>query len=94
MGDETWANIQMVKNKRESFREKMKKRKAERETILCAASGRGNSPVTSVAPVLSQPIPSTTTGSSVTVSQLIDSKKENHESLEGECCFSKFTKVV
>lgn len=50
MGDETWANIQMVKNKRESYREKMKKRKAERETILSAAAGRGNSPVTMSSP--------------------------------------------
>ncbi|KAK7019186.1 hypothetical protein SK128_022348, partial [Halocaridina rubra] len=41
MGDETWANIQLVKSKRESFREKIKKRKAERETILSSAGGGG-----------------------------------------------------
>ncbi|XP_018027758.1 N6-adenosine-methyltransferase subunit METTL3 isoform X2 [Hyalella azteca] len=37
MGDETWANIQLVKSKRESFREKLKRRKAERDTILSVA---------------------------------------------------------
>ncbi|KAF2354646.1 MT-A70-like [Trinorchestia longiramus] len=39
MGDETWANIQLVKSKRESFREKLKRRKAERDTILSVARG-------------------------------------------------------
>ena len=43
MGDETWASIQMVKNKREIFREKLKRRRAERDTILSAASGGSNS---------------------------------------------------
>ncbi|XP_027214435.2 N6-adenosine-methyltransferase catalytic subunit isoform X1 [Penaeus vannamei] len=41
MGDETWANIQLVKSKRERFREKFKRRKAERETILNYAGGGG-----------------------------------------------------
>ena len=43
MGDEAWANIQLVKNKTESFREKLKKRKAERENILNTASGASSS---------------------------------------------------
>ena len=42
MGDETWASIQLVKNKREIFREKLKRRKAERDTILSVAGGSSN----------------------------------------------------
>lgn len=50
MGDETWASIQLVKSKRESFREKLKRRKAERDTILSVASGsNSNSPASSPA---------------------------------------------
>ncbi|XP_071542409.1 N(6)-adenosine-methyltransferase catalytic subunit METTL3 [Panulirus ornatus] len=52
MGDETWANIQLVKSKREIFREKIKKRKAERETILSSVVGGGsNSPSSFIPPV-------------------------------------------
>ena len=48
MGDETWASIQLVMSKRESFREKLKRRKAERDTILSVAgSSAGSSPVPS-----------------------------------------------
>ncbi|KAK4312984.1 hypothetical protein Pmani_015649 [Petrolisthes manimaculis] len=43
MGDETWANIQLVKSKREKFREKIKKRKAERETLLSSVVGVSSS---------------------------------------------------
>ncbi|XP_042218907.1 N6-adenosine-methyltransferase subunit METTL3-like isoform X1 [Homarus americanus] len=50
MGDETWANIQLVKSKRESFREKIKKRKAERETILSSVAGGGSSSPSSFIP--------------------------------------------
>lgn len=46
MGDETWANIQLVKSKRESIREKLKRRKAERDTILSVAGGSFSLPTT------------------------------------------------
>lgn len=64
MGDETWANIQLVKSKREIFREKIKKRKAERETILSSVSGGGSSssgsPGSFIPPVTTTPtIPTT-----------------------------------
>ncbi|XP_068239061.1 N6-adenosine-methyltransferase catalytic subunit isoform X1 [Palaemon carinicauda] len=50
MGDETWANIQLVKSKREIFREKIKKRKAERETILNSAGGGNSTPTANYIP--------------------------------------------
>ncbi|XP_064078928.1 N6-adenosine-methyltransferase subunit METTL3-like isoform X1 [Macrobrachium nipponense] len=50
MGDETWANIQLVKSKREIFREKIKKRKAERETILNSAGGGNSTPTATFIP--------------------------------------------
>lgn len=61
MGDETWANIQLLKSNRERFREKIKKRKAERETLLSSVVGGGSSssspstflpPTTSPTPLL------------------------------------------
>ncbi|XP_045588812.1 N6-adenosine-methyltransferase subunit METTL3 [Procambarus clarkii] len=59
MGDETWASIQLVKSKREIFREKIKKRKAERETILSSVGAGGtSSPSPFIPPVLPTPSPS------------------------------------
>lgn len=59
IGDETWASIQLVMSKRVSFREKLKRRKAERDTILSVTSGSsGNTPAPPAAstfPVLGKP---------------------------------------
>ena len=39
MGDETWASIQMVKNTRDSIRDRIKRRKVQRDTILSVGGG-------------------------------------------------------
>lgn len=59
MGDETWANIQRVKSNRERFREKIKKRRAERETLLSSVvgGGGGGSPNPVLAPATPPPPP-------------------------------------
>ncbi|KAK3864376.1 hypothetical protein Pcinc_028539 [Petrolisthes cinctipes] len=63
MGDETWANIQLVKSKRERFREKIKKRKAERETLLSSVVGVSSSTSTSTSSTTST-FPSTSSNPS------------------------------
>ncbi|KAG0719237.1 N6-adenosine-methyltransferase catalytic subunit [Chionoecetes opilio] len=59
MGDETWANIQRVKSNRERFREKIKKRRAERETLFSSVVGGGGSPSPIRPPTTPPPAPAT-----------------------------------
>ena len=99
MGDETWASIQLVKSTRESFWEKMKKRKAERETILNAASGTTSTATSS--PSLSASSVNTTAQSttspstsstdtnikSLESSKIASTSSEHHSSITGHTIF-------